>query len=91
MILRYVHEPAEATYAVPDNECFHVYEDCYAFRHRGTLQRVERRRLCQYCSNRAADDPDKTPEYGRDLERAREYERAFNTTLLASGQSSRVT
>ena len=91
MILRYVHEPPEATYVVPDNECFHVYEDCYAFRHRGTLQRVERRRLCQYCSNRAADDPDKTPEYGRDLERAREYERAFNTTLLASGQSSRVT
>ncbi|CAE7254018.1 unnamed protein product [Symbiodinium sp. CCMP2592] len=91
VILRYVHEPAEATYIVPDNDCYHVYDDCHAFRHRGTMQRVERRRLCQYCSHRAADDPDKAADYGRDLERAREYERVFNTTLLQSGQSSNVT
>ncbi|CAE7630141.1 unnamed protein product [Symbiodinium sp. CCMP2592] len=90
VILRYVHEPPEATYVVPDNDCFHVYDDCHAFRHRGTLQKVERRRLCRYCSNRANEDPDKTPDYGRDLERAREYERVFNTTLTTSGQSSRM-
>ena len=90
VILRYVHEPPGETFIVPDNECFHVYDDCHAFRHRGTLARVERRRLCQYCRNRAVEDPDKTPEYGCDLERAREYERVFNTTLLTSGQSSNV-
>ncbi|CAE7623069.1 unnamed protein product [Symbiodinium sp. CCMP2592] len=90
VILRYVHEPPEQVFVVPDNECFHVYEDCYAFRHRGTQDRVQRRRLCQFCSNRAAEDPDKTPDYGRDLERAHEYERVFNTTLRVSGQSSHV-
>ena len=90
VILRYVHEPPGDVFIVPDNECFHVYDDCHAFRHRGTLAKVERRRLCQYCSNRAAEDPDKMPDFGRDLERAREYERVFNTTLLSSGQSSRV-
>ena len=63
VILRYVHEPPGETFVVPDNECFHVYDDCHAFRH-GTLGRVERRRLCQHCSNRAAEDPDKVPDYG---------------------------
>ena len=90
VILRYVHEPPGEAFVVPDNECYHVYGDCYAFRHKGTRGRVQRRRLCQYCLNRAADDPDKTPEYGRDLQRAREYEDLFNTTLTTSGQSSRV-
>ena len=90
VILRYVHEPQSETFYVPDNECYHVYEDCYAFRHRGTREKVQRRRICQFCLNRASDDPDKTPDYDRDLERAREYERTFETTLHSSGQSSRV-
>ena len=88
VIRRYVHEPPGETFIVPDNECYHVYDDCYAFRHRGTRGRVQRRRLCQYCYNRATEDPDKTPNYGRDLASAREYEELFNTTLTSSGQSS---
>ena len=87
VILRYVHEPPAESFYVPDNECYHVYEDCYAFRHRGTRGRVERRRICQYCLRRAGDDPDKSADYGRDLQRAREYEDLFNTTLQTSGQS----
>ena len=90
VILRYVHEPPGEAFYVPDNECYHVYGDCHAFRHRGTREKVQRRRLCQYCLNRSADDPDKAPDYGRDLARAREYEELFNTTLTTSGQSSRV-
>ena len=90
VILRYVHEPPGEAFIVPGNECYHVYGDCHAFRHRGTGSRVENRRLCQYCYARAADDPDKSADYGRDLERAQEYERVFNTTLLTSGQSSGV-
>ena len=90
VILRYVHEPPGEVYTVPGNECFHVYPDCHAFRHRGTLAKVEKRRLCQYCSHRAEDDPDKIARYGEDLARAREYEDLFNTTLTTSGQSSRV-
>ena len=34
VILRYVHEPPGETFYVPDNECYHVYGDCHAFRHR---------------------------------------------------------
>ena len=90
VILRYVHEPPGEVFTVPNNECFHVYSDCHAFRHRGTLGRVENRRLCQYCSHRAEDDPDKVARYGQDLARAKEYEDLFNTTLTTSGQSSRV-
>ena len=90
VILRYVHEPPGEAFIVPGNECYHVYGDCHAFRHRGTGNRVEHRRLCQYCFARAADDPDKSANYGRDLERAREYEQVFNTTLSTSGQSSGV-
>ena len=90
VILRYVHEPPGESFIVPDNECYHVYEDCYAFRHRGTRSRVQRRRLCQYCYNRSTEDPDKTPDYGRDLANAREYEQLFNTTLTSSGQSSNM-
>ncbi|CAE7218690.1 unnamed protein product [Symbiodinium sp. CCMP2456] len=89
VILRYVHEPPGETFYIPGNECFHVYGDCHAFRHRGTADKVERRRLCQYCLNRAGDDPDKHANYGADLERAREYERIFNTQLQQSGQSVR--
>ena len=89
VILRYVHEPPAETFYVPDNECFHVCGDCHAFRHRGTAQRVQRRRLCQYCLNRSEDDPDKRASYADDLVRAREYERVFNTELRVSGQSSR--
>ncbi|CAE7330401.1 unnamed protein product, partial [Symbiodinium sp. CCMP2456] len=87
VILRYVHEPPGETFFVPGNECYHVYGDCHAFRHRGTADRVEKRRICQYCVNRAQDDPDKSADYGRDLERAREYERVFNSQLRVSGQS----
>ena len=90
VILRYVHEPPEATFYVPENDCYHVYGDCHAFRHRGTKAKVERRRICNYCLNRASEDPDKSANYGRDLERAREYEELFNTTLATSGQSTRV-
>ena len=87
VILRYVHEPPAEAYFVPGNECYHVYGDCHAFRHRGTMNRVEGRRICQYCVNRAKDDPDKSASYGRDLERAQEYERLFNRQLRVSGQS----
>ena len=87
VILRYVHEPPGEAFFVPGNECYHVYGDCHAFRHRGTMGRVENRRIYQYCVNRARDDPDKSAEYGRDLERAQEYERIFNTQLRVSGQS----
>ncbi|OLP75136.1 Retrovirus-related Pol polyprotein from transposon TNT 1-94 [Symbiodinium microadriaticum] len=90
VILRYVHEPPSDTFYVPDNECYHVYGDCHAFRHRGTKEKVQRRRLCQYCYSRAVEDPDKSADYGRDLQRAREYEDLFNTTLQTSGQSSGV-
>ena len=86
VILRYVHEPPGETFYVPGNECYHVYGDCYAFRHKGTADRVERRRLCQYCLNRADGDPDKTANYGDDLARAQEYERVFNMQLQTSGQ-----
>ena len=89
VILRYVHEPPEDAYVVPGNECYHVYQDCFAFRHRGTLGRVEHRRICQYCLNRTKEDPDKSADYFRDLERAREYETLFNTTLRTSGQRAR--
>ena len=89
VILRYVHEPPEDAYVVPGNECYHVYQDCFAFRHRGTLGRVEHRRICQYCLNRTKEDPDKSADYFRDLERAREYENLFNTTLRTSGQRAR--
>ena len=67
-----------------------MYGDCHAFRHRGTKAKVERRRICLYCLNRATEDPDKSANYGRDLERAREYEDLFNTTLATSGQSTRM-
>ena len=86
VILRYVHEPPGETFYLPGNECYHVYGDCHAFRHRGTADRVERRRLCQYCLNRADEDPDKRANYGEDLARAQEYERMFNTQLRTSGQ-----
>ncbi|CAE7344119.1 unnamed protein product [Symbiodinium sp. KB8] len=86
VILRYVHEPPEESFVIPGNECYHIYGDCYAFRHRGTKDRVERRRICQYCMSRSRDDPDKSADYGRDLERAKEYEQLFNTQLLTSGQ-----
>lgn len=86
VILRYVHEPPGETFYVPGNECYHVYGDCYAFRHKGTADRVERRRLCQYCLNRVDGDPDKTANYGDDLARAQEYERVFNMQLQTSGQ-----
>ena len=87
VILRYVHEPPEESFYIPGNECYHVYNDCYAFRHKGTLSKVERRRICQYCVNRAKEDPDKSAEYGRDLERAKAYEDLFNTRLTTSGRS----
>ena len=51
------------------------------------MNRVEVRRICQYCVHRAKEDPDKSADYGRDLERAQEYERLFNTQLRVSGQS----
>ncbi|CAE7238296.1 unnamed protein product [Symbiodinium sp. CCMP2592] len=89
VILRYVHEPPAEAFVVPNNDCFHVYGDCHAFRHPGTAERVQRKRICNYCLNRAEDDPDKRVNYADDLERAREYERVFNTQLLRSGQSSR--
>ena len=38
--------------------------------------------------SRSRDDPDKSADYGRDLERAKEYEQLFNTQLLTSGQSN---
>ena len=68
VILRYVHEPPGLTYYVPDNECYHVYNDCYAFRHRGTKDRVQQRRICQFCLRRAEDDPDKSADYGGALQ-----------------------
>ena len=37
--------------------------------------------------NRAKEDPDKSAEYGRDLERAKAYEDLFNTRLTTSGRS----
>ncbi|CAE7486493.1 GIP [Symbiodinium sp. CCMP2592] len=86
VILRYVHEPPGEAYVLPGNDCYHVYSDCHAFRHRGTADRVERRRLCLYCLHRAEEDPDKTANYGEDLARAQEYERIFNTQLQVSGQ-----
>ncbi|OLP78092.1 Retrovirus-related Pol polyprotein from transposon TNT 1-94 [Symbiodinium microadriaticum] len=91
VILRYVHEPPGEAFFVPGNECYHVYGDCHAFRHRGTMGRVENRRIYQYCVNRARDDPDKSAEYGRDLERAQEYERIFNTQLRVSGKATKKT
>ncbi|CAE7303462.1 unnamed protein product, partial [Symbiodinium sp. KB8] len=88
VILRYVHEPPEDASIVPGNSCYHVYGDCYSFRHRGTLGRVEQRRICQYCLNRSKEDPDMSADYDRDLQRAQEYERIFNEQLHVSGRSA---
>ena len=42
---------------VPGNQCFHIYNPCYAFRHRGTQGRVQTLRLCEYCHRHQGQNP----------------------------------
>ena len=47
----------ENVHIVPGNQCFHVYNPCYAFRHRGTQGRVQTLRVCEYCVRHQGRDP----------------------------------
>ena len=44
-------------HVVPGNQCFHVHNPCYAFRHRGTQERVQTLRICEYCVRHNGRDP----------------------------------
>ena len=47
----------ENVYIVPGNQCFHIYNPCHAFRHRGTQGRVQTLRVCEYCVRHQGRDP----------------------------------
>ena len=47
----------EHVHIVPGNQCFHVYNPCHAFRHRGTQSRVQTLRICEYCVRHQGRDP----------------------------------
>ena len=57
IMIRYLQEPPEQVYAIPGRATFHIHERCYAFRHPGTMNRVERLRLCGFCQNHDGRDP----------------------------------
>ena len=38
----------EWVHIVPGNQCFHLCNPCYAFRHRGTQDKVQTLRICEY-------------------------------------------
>ena len=39
----------EQVHIVPGDQCYHVFNPCHAFRHRGTQGRVQTLRICEYC------------------------------------------
>ena len=47
----------ERVHVVPGNQCFHLFNPCHAFRHRGTEERVQSLRICEYCVRHAGQDP----------------------------------
>ena len=47
----------ERVYIVPGNQCYHVYNPCHAFRHRGTQYRVQSLRICEYCVRHQGRNP----------------------------------
>ena len=57
VVIRYEAEPAEQVYAVPGRPTYHIYPRCHAFRHAGTLARVEHLRLCGFCRNHEGRNP----------------------------------
>ena len=47
----------EQVFYVPGGQCYHVFNPCHAFRHRGTQERVQRLRVCEYCVRHQGRDP----------------------------------
>ena len=47
----------ERVYTVPGGQCYHVFNPCHAFRHRGTQERVQTMRICEYCVRHQGRDP----------------------------------
>ena len=47
----------EQVHIVPGNQCYHVFNPCHAFRHRGTQGRVQTLRICEYCVRHQGRDP----------------------------------
>ena len=47
----------ETIHIVPGNQCYHVFNPCHAFRHRGTQGRVQTLRICEYCVRHQGRDP----------------------------------
>ena len=39
----------EQVHIVPGDQCYHVFDPCHAFRHRGTQGHVQTLRICEYC------------------------------------------
>ncbi|CAE7228639.1 RE1, partial [Symbiodinium sp. CCMP2456] len=57
----------ENVHIVPGNQCFHLYNPCYAFRHRGTQERVQTLRICEYCVRHRGRNPQSpTPQQSLD-------------------------
>ena len=51
-----IHIP-ENVFIVPGNQCYHLFNPCHAFRHRGTQSRVQGLRICEYCVRHHGRDP----------------------------------
>ena len=47
----------EQVFYVPGGQCYHVFNPCHAFRHRGTQEKVQRLRICEYCVRHQGRDP----------------------------------
>ena len=47
----------EQVHIVPGNQCFHLYNPCYAFRHRGTQDKVQTLRICEHCVRHQGRNP----------------------------------
>ena len=47
----------ENIHIVPGGQCFHVFNPCHAFRHRGTQGKVCTLRICEYCVRHQGRDP----------------------------------
>ena len=47
----------EQVHYVPGNQCFHIYNPCHAFRHRGTQAKVCTLRVCEFCMRHQGRDP----------------------------------
>ena len=47
----------DQVFYVPGGQCYHVFNPCHAFRHRGTQEKVQRLRICEYCARHQGRDP----------------------------------